>query len=185
MSYNSAGIPSDAYVGMRAINTQSYTESNIKLGVEHEAARLFTLAGSADSDSIMITGSNPVALKARTVGYDGIGIEARIFRAPTYSGESALILPRNPNDINPVTSEVALYTDAIVTVDGTEVFAPTFLLGGSSQQNKGVVGAEMGQEKILRPNTVYLLRLTNLDTQAMQVAAYISWYEGGLDLPLS
>ena len=65
------------------------------------------------------------------------------------------------------------------------MFAPAFLLGAASQQNKGAVGAEVGQEKILRPNTVYLLRLTNLDTQAMQVSAYISWYEGGLDLPLS
>ncbi len=185
MSFNGASIPADAFLGMRAVNTQSYTESNVKLGVQHEASRLFTLAGSANSDSIMITGSNPVALKARTLGYDGSGIEARIFRAPTYSGESAIILPRNPNDINPVLSEIALYTDAVVTVDGTEVFAPAFLLGAASQQNKGAVGAHVGQEKILRPNTVYLLRLTNLDSQAMQVSAYISWYEGGLDLPLS
>ena len=184
MSYNGKSIPAYAFLGMRALNVQSYTESNIKLGVEHEASRLFTLAGSANSDSILITGSNPIALKARTLGYDGSGIEARIFRAPTYSGESALIVPRNPNDLNPVTSEVALYTDAVVTVDGTEVFAPAFLLGAPGNKTKGAVGAEVGQEKILRPNTVYLLRLTNLDTQAMQVAAYISWYEGGLDLPL-
>ena len=180
MSFNGASIPADAFLGMRAVNVQSYIESNVKLGVQHEASRLFTLAGSANSDSIMITGSNPVALKARTLGYNGSGIEARIFRAPTYSGESAVILPRNPNDINPVLSEIELYTDAVVTVDGTEVFAPAFLLGASSQQNKGAVGAQVGQEKILRPNTTYLLRLTNLDTQSMQVAAYISWYEGGL-----
>lgn len=185
MSYNSAGIPADAFVGMRAVNVQSYTESNIKLGVEHEASRIFTLAGNANSDSILITGNKPLALKARTIGYDGSGIAAYIFRAPTYSGESALILPRNPNDINPITSEVELYTDATVTADGTEVFAPAFLLGGSGTHGKGAVGADLGQEKILRPNTTYLLRLTNLDSQSMQVAAYISWYEGGLDLPLS
>jgi hypothetical protein len=183
MSFNGGSIPADAYLGMRAVNVQNYLESNVKLGVQHEASRLFTLAGSINSDSIMITGSNSVSLKHRTLGYDGAGIEARIFRAPTYSGESALVLPRNPNDINPVTSEVQLYTDAVVTVTGTEVFAPAFLLGGATQQNKGAVGAEVGQEKILRPNTVYLLRLTNLDTQAMQVSAYITWYEGALDLP--
>lgn len=185
MSYNGQGIPADAYVGMRAVNVQSYTESNVKLGVQHEAARLFTLSGNADSDSILITGSNPIAIKARTLGYDGKGLEARIFRGPTYSGESALIVPSNPNDINPVVSEVQLYTDAIVTVDGTEVFAPAFLLGGSNKNSKGAIGADVGQEKILRPNTTYLLRITNLDSATAQVGAYLSWYEGGLDLPLT
>jgi subtilisin family serine protease len=184
MSYLEVPVPADAFTGMRALNTQSYTESNIKLGVEHEAARLFTLAGNTNSDSILITGSNPIALKARTIGYDGVGIAASVFRSPIYSGESALVVPRNPNDINPVVSEVELYTDAIVTNTGTEVFAPSYLLGGSSQQSKGAVLADMGQEKILRPNTTYLLRLTSLDSQSMQVAAYISWYEGALDLPL-
>ena len=184
MSYLEVPMPADAFAGMRALNTQSYTESNIKLGVEHEAARLFTLAGNASSDSILITGSNPIALKARTIGYDGIGIAAFVFRAPIYSGGSALIVPRNPNDINPVVSEVSLYTDAVVTNDGVEVFAPSYMLGGSHKQNKGAVLADMGQEKILRPNTTYLLRITSLDSQTMQAASYISWYEGTLDLPL-
>ena len=182
--FEKSGFPVGVFQGFRAIITQNYIEANVKWGVQHEASRLFTLAGGANSDSIMITGSNPVALKNRTLGYDGSGIEARIFRAPAYSGESAIILPRNPNDINPVTSEVALYTDAVVTVVGTEVFAPAFLLGATGNNSKGAVGAVVGQEKILRPNTTYLLRLTNLDSQAMQVSAYISWYEGGLDLPL-
>ena len=177
-------MPLGVFQGYRALNTQNYIESNIKLGMQHEASRLFTLAGNSDSDSILITGNQPVSLKTRTVSYDGIGIAAYIFREPTYSGESPLILPQNPNDINPVTSEMQLYTDAVVTDDGTEVFAPTFLIGPGGQQSKGSTTADLGQEKILRPNTVYLLRLTNLDNSSMLVSAYISWYEGGLDLPL-
>lgn len=37
--------------------------------------------------------------------------------------------------------------------------------------------------RVLKPNTKYLLRITNNDAAAQKIAAYLTWYEGTPDLP--
>ena len=183
MSYNSSGIPTDAFRGFRALNTQSYTESNIKLGLQHEGSTLYTAAGSSSNDTIFLTGALPVILKVRSVGYSGIGVSTFIYINPTYTGGTSVPY-QNPNSINPVAGLAQILVSPIVTADGMLLAAPTHLLGGTSNQSKGVASAAVGQEKILAPNTAFLLRLTNLDAHEAEITSYLSWYEGPIDLPV-
>ena len=176
------GIPVGAFLGYRAINTQNYTESNIKLGVQHEGSTIITLLGSAINNTIFLTGSLPVILKSREVGYDGVGISTYIFESPTYTGGTSVPY-QNPNAITQVAGLSQILITPTIISDGVLAFAPSHLIGSASNQGKGSPSTNVGQEKILKPNTAYLLRLENLDSSTSKVTSTLSWFEGELDLP--
>ena len=169
--------------GFKAVITQSYTEANIKLGVEHEGSTLLTVLGSGSNDTIFLTGSSPVALKSRSISYTGDGVTAFIFEGPTYT--DGIDTPyQNPNAINPVIGLSKIFVGSLITDDGVLIFAPENLLGNTSNQGKGSTNNDIGQEKILKPNTAYLFRLKSLDSSTQQISSILSWYEGELDFPL-
>jgi len=176
-------FPTGLFVGTRAMTVQSYLEANVKNGSEHEASTLLTIAGNQSNDTIFLTGALPVALKTRSVGYTGNGVSTLIYQAPTYSG-GASIAYQNANAINPITGLSQLITGSTVTADGDLIFSPSHFIGNASNQGKGGLINQPGEEKILKPNTAYLLRITSLDSASQQVSSSLSWYEGTLDLPL-
>lgn len=177
------GLPDGVSVGRRAINVQTYTESNSKLGLQHEGSTLFTLAGSASNDTIFLTGDLPVSLKGRVLGYTGDGVTAEIFTGATYSGGVSAPY-QNASDINPVTGLSQIIVGATITDEGSLAFAPNHLIGNTSNQGKGTASAVAGRESLLKPNTAYLFRITSLDTASQEVTSLLTWYEGLLDLPL-
>jgi hypothetical protein len=178
------GLPEGVTAGTRALTTQSYTEANSKLGVEHEGSTLLTgIVGLSENDTFFVTGALTVALKGRVIGYTGDGVTAEIFTGATYTG-GASVPYQNASDINPVTGLSQIIVGATVANEGTLAFAPDHLIGNTSQQGKGSTGSIVGREKLLKANTTYLFRLTSLDTQLQDITSLLTWYEGGLDLPL-
>ncbi len=170
--------------GTKAFITQSYTEANSKNGVEHEGStRLVDVTGGATNDTFFVTGNLPVALKGRVIRYTGEGVTAEIFSGATYSGGSSAPY-QNASDINPVTGLSQIIVGATTLTDGVLAFAPDQLIGNKSNQGQGSAGSVIGREKLLKPNTVYLFRLTSLDTQLQDISSLLTWYEGELDLPL-
>lgn len=176
--------PNGLYSGLRAVNVQTYTESNSKLGLQHEGSTLLTDVPSlAKNDTIFLTGALPVSLKGRIIGFTGVGVIAEIFETPTYTGGVSAPY-QNASAINPVAGLSEIIVGANVTADGVLKFAPDHLIGNLSNQGKGTASTVVGQEKILKPDTAYLFRLTSLDTQPQDIASLLTWYEGELDLPL-
>lgn len=183
VSSSSSNIPDGVFVGTRAITIQGYTEANVKNGVQFNASRRFTgLAGSANLDSIFRTGSKPVILKARKIGYTGNGVSASIYSSPTYTGGTTSPIT-NPNNINPAISEVILLSSPVVTNIGTLATAIAYSEGNITSQGRGNAEATLGEEVLMKPNTAYLLRITSLDSSSQNLNAYLSWYEGSPDLP--
>lgn len=180
--YESNPPPDGVYSGLRALTTQNYTEANVKNGVQFEGSTLFTLAASASNDTIFLTGNLPVALKARNVGHSGTGLTTYIYESPTYSGGTSVSY-QNTNAINPAVGLSQIIVGATITDDGTLKFAPVHSIGNQSRQGKGSSDTVIGSERIFKPNTAYLLRITSLDSQPQDVASFLSWYEGELDLP--
>ena len=178
------GIPQGAFLGLRAITSQNYTEANVKNGVQYEVAALSTtVAANGTIDTLFTTGSLPVIIKARQVDFNGTSARANVYRSPTFTGGTPVTY-YNLNDISPVAGTVVIRSGGTVTSVGTEFGAPSFYIGTDGQANNKVgTYATLGNERILRPNTTYLLRLTNTSAAAMDIATYLSWYEGGTDLP--
>ena len=181
--FEKMGFPNGIFQGFRAITTQTYTEANSKLGVEHEGSTLFTAAGLSVNNTFFVTGSLPVALKGRVIGFTGDGVTAEIFTGATYTGGTSVDY-QNASDINPVTGLSQIIVGAALVDEGVLAFAPDHLIGNTSNQGKGSTGAIVGREKILKPNTTYLFRITSLDSASQSIASLLTWYEGELDLPL-
>lgn len=166
--------------GLRALCTQTYDEANKKLGVQWEASRIVTLGTGAKTTSILLTGSKPVDLKKREFAYRKAGIVARIYKNPTYTGGTEDPL-YNLNTAYGL-PETKLLTGFTLTNNGVEVGAPIYGVGPDSNQTRGATNASYATNRILEPNTAYLLTIESLDTD-QEIAARIEFYEGALDLP--
>lgn len=177
------GIPEGAFEGLRGIIAQTYTEANSKIGVQHEGSTLYTAPANSSNDTFFVTGKLPVALKGRVIGFTGSGVTAVIFTGATYTG-GASVPYQNASDINPVEGLAKIIVGATVVLEGTLAFAPDHLIGNTSNQGKGSAGVVAGREKLLKPNTTYLFRITSLDSQVQDITSLLTWFEGELDLPL-
>lgn len=169
--------------GLRAQTVQPYDEINKKRGLQWEASRLVTLAAGATSYSIVKTGAQTVDLKQRGFAFDGVGITASIYKSPTYTGGTPGVPYNFRTEIltPPLTQ---LIVEPTVTNNGTKCGADIFAIGPVSNQSKGQNLTIFPGNRILEPNTTYLLTFTSRDTNASQdVAARIEFYEGGLDYP--
>lgn len=175
-------FPVGSFEGFRALTVQSYTEANSKIGVEHEGSTKYTALGASVNNTFFVTGALPVALKGRVIGFTGDGVTAEIFTGATYTGGISAAY-QNASDINPVVGLSQIIVGATLVDPGTLAFAPDHLIGNTSNQGKGSTGAIVGREKLLKPNTTYLFRITSLDAATQDIASLLTWYEGELDLP--
>lgn len=177
--------PPGVFSGFRAQTVQSYNEANVKNGNQFElSSNTAALAAGASIDVIFTTGASPVIIKGRIVKFDGLSLATRVYRAPTFTGGS--IVPYfNLNDRNPATGLSTVRSGATVTATGTEFGAATFDIGSAGNGNSSLSTYSVsGNERLLAANTVYLQRITNDSAATQRVASYLTWYEGGTDLPL-
>lgn len=180
---NYTDSPEGLYSGTRAMTTQSYTEANIKNGFQFEGSTVVTGVGNNQAvNTIFTTGAKPVILKARVISYSGEGVTAEIFRDVIFTGGTSQTY-QNPNNYKPQVGLTVILSGATVTNTGTTAFAPITYIGNSSNQARGATAIAVGGERILAPNTSYLLRLTGIGS-AQTISSFLSWYEGEPDLPL-
>jgi hypothetical protein len=97
--------------------------------------------------------------------------EFYFYEAPTTSGGTAMTIHRR-HRINTTESVAAAVLDPTVSSTGTELFTE-FIPAG----NKGGGTANYSFEYVLKPLTTYLLRLTNVNSQAHPANLRVEWYE--------
>ncbi|HDT5217338.1 TPA: hypothetical protein RCG95_000052 [Enterobacter roggenkampii] len=182
----SSGIPDGAFEGKRYLSMQSIKESAIKNGNLFTASRRITaVAGQSYLDSVIVTGSEPVILLSRDIGYTGTGVAASIYRDATYTGTPVAADVNNPNDINPKTMGFTL-SSGVTFASGILTVAVAYSEGNQSNQGSGNAHASLGEMVIMKPNTTYVLRIQSLDASnaTQNINAYISMIEGWPDIPL-
>lgn len=190
LGLNPQGFPLGAFEGTRALTTQSYVEANVKNGVQYQASNYTAaLAAGANLDYIVRVGSKPVLIKSRTQQFDGAGIRLEAYKAPISTGGSPLAY-YNFNTWQPVTGLAQIIVGATISSVGTKCAADRTMLGstdpGISIQASGILSDADGLETVLQPSTDYLFRTVSIDpANPQRVSGFVTWYEGGLDLPLS
>lgn len=177
-----ASIDPRVYFGFQAFTTQSFTEANSKNGNQYEVSGFVaSLAAGANVDTIFTTGEWPVIVKSRAVGFNGASLQANVYKNPVFSGGT--ITPYyNLSDLAPLASDVVIRSGATVTSPGTQFGATTYYIGSATPGSSANVGtfSTQGIERILSPNTTYMLRITNTDMEAQTIASYLTWYAGPL-----
>ena len=170
--------------GIGAIISQPYDEVNKKRGVQWAASRIVTATAGQIFYSVIEVGDKPIDLKHREFAFTGASISADIFQSPSYTGGTAEVV-HNANGFTaqPPSFDFVLKGGVSIIQGGEGVkFAPTiYAIGPTSNQSKGLANALYGSNYILKPNTVYLLRFTNTDTQTQSIAVRVEGYEGDLD----
>ena len=180
--------------GLKAQVSQSYTEVNSKTGSQWSfSAYIPSLAsGTGVSYLLLTTGDKPIALKARTYSFDGLGVQVSVYRDPVVTGSDDVTgLVSNLNDRNPETllSTLATVTEAQVTSEGVLWVSPRVFLGYSDQGNRVRTTVEndlTGLERWFAENSTYLFKTETIDPSDNQrFTQFATFYEGFPDLPVS
>lgn len=183
------GFPSGAFVGLRALTIQPYTEANVKNGVQYYARAAWpltdTIAAGSTRKVFVTTGAKQVVVKLRDFQYVAEELVLRIFRTPTgVTGGTPLVI-HNYNGVNPVattltaTKNVTTITDG-VEFDGTD---PEYFFGSTNAPQRSSNSIPQGRERVLPPNTTFLVTIQNTGTGVARAQYFLDWYEGGTDLP--
>lgn len=180
-AWNVIGAPIDerTYTGLKALCVQPFIESNVKNGTQWEVSfENNSLASGAYSDAILTTGSQYVLVKSRLLNFTGSEIEASVYKNPTFTGGSVLPVYNLNTEIGGSPLAV-MKIGATVSNVGTEVAAKSHAYGTDTnvQQAVGTYNVN-GLERVLQPNTSYLLRIQNQATTTIKLAGYITFYEG-------
>lgn len=174
-------------IGLKAVITQSYTEANVKNGVQFGHSTFVPVLGSeATIEFALVTGSKPIAMKGRIFQYDGLGMLVEVFKDCTISGGTPSE-PLNLNSKSDNTSEVRIVSGFTNPTYGDVFIGERAYLGDSTVGNgiTTTVSSEIfGLETIYKENTTFIIRVTSIDaTSPQRLSSYMSYYEGDFDLP--
>ena len=89
---------------------------------------------------------------------------------------------QNTNRNSPNTPDITLYSGPTITDDGTLIhsaWAPPTATG-TGQSANGATGSVTGEEWVLKPNTKYLVRITNNSGATIDWTYAFLWYEIGI-----
>lgn len=175
------GVSSDVYNGNKGLTTQSFTEANVKNGVQYELS-LYEEAFLGTTDTVVVTGPLPVIIKAQSYLFDGLGARTTIYKDPIYTGGTPVTY-YNKNLYKPVLGESVILSGATISSEGTQGSAQQIHLGSEGVGNTvfSTSGQDaQGLETVLAPNTTYLFRRISLDSSAQKMFVYSTWYEGNL-----
>ena len=147
-------------------------------GYVFEASTVTSIAAGASNKTIFVAGSRPVILFDRQLSYDGVGVNAAIFRSPTYTGGTLVTEINNANDIIAQANTANIYSGATVTADGIQTRSVRYIFGTTSNQGAGDALRAIQSPQLLLPGAVLNLVLTNRDTNAAQnIASHLRWAE--------
>lgn len=183
------GPSTEMAAGQQAITIQPYTEINVKRGLEFYFRASYPAANPIPASGVrkiyFATGDSTVLVKLRIFDYVGQELQIQIFEAPTGVTGGTPIVPSNWNRVNPQPSTVTITKDVTAATDGAPFDPePDYFFGAATAPARDVSSIPSGRERVLSPNTEYLVVITNNDASAGARCQYfLDWYEGEPDLP--
>lgn len=179
----SAGPP-EAYLGTRALITQSYVETNTKLGTQFYLRTSATIAAGATWYLGFKTGAVPVLIKARDCYALAESLVITLFKGSTYTGGTPIVV-QNYNDIAPATTTVVAADGVTPSVNGTQWGGSEHIYGSNSVAQRTGSGLPPGGDRVLAPNKAYMVALQNNGSGSVSADYFLTWFEGQPDLPRS
>lgn len=184
-------IPDGAYVGLRALVTQPYTEANVKNGLQFYIRAVWNKAGpipAGETRKIWVsTGNSPLIVKLRIVEFDAEELRLDIFAGPTGVTGGTTITPRNYNRVNALPSVLQAKKNVTTVSDGTafDPDDPEHFFGAANAPQRNPGALPQGRERILPANSEFIVAFTNTGTGNARVQYFLDFYQGGTDLPIN
>ena len=171
--------------GLRAITAQSYTEANVKRGVQYYWVHEFMgVPVGATRNFVFTTGAKPVVIKSRVLAFSrSTKVEYKSYETTPFTGGTPVVIG-NENRIGPVATTVGIVHTATLGTLPASYRAYNVYGSGANTGNSSSVGLDaQGLETVLKPNTSYGVTLLNFSGDTSDIQISLSWYEGILDLP--
>ena len=179
--------PNGVFSGLRAATQQGYTEANVKNGVQfylqHNLPQL--VASTGVYKLLFTTGAKQVLVKGREMYGIGEAFSLQVYKqpnAPTPGG--TLLTVQNFNDIAAAATTIAIRGGVTTVSDGTVWGDPQRLFGQSAAGQRAGSGLAPGGDRVLKANSSYLVVFRNTGSGTADIDYFLTWYEGGTDLPL-
>lgn len=190
--------------GLRAITVQSYTEANIKNGLQYYARRAWgnsNKSGTAFSSGNAIssasntrylyfeTGDKPIIVKDRITKHIGEEFTLSIYSTPTistFANETTIRLSNYRSDGRAIPTTIQRASEipfADISSTGTLIDDPEHYFGSTStgQSQPETLGEE--RERVLPANASFLVGIQLESGASGRFEYFLSWYEGTTDLP--
>jgi hypothetical protein len=175
--------PSGIYTGTRAVNTQSYTASNVKLGLQFGITiELAIPTGTTKYLSFRTpAGANSIIIQTRLLSTNG-GFRYTPRRNAVFTETGTPVSIGNLNGQSLNTSDViALAIDNVPSNVGVAFDVIRSANGVGNQDEQGIFTGD-SIERVLDKDEPYLLSFENLDGNAIYIVYSITWFEGVPDL---
>ena len=163
-----------------AIRTIETEHSYIHEGIFFESFNKFTLAGGA-TRVVTIKPTAGIYLHYRPTNLvtsaDKVLIE--FYEGATLTAATGTaVTPSNHNRNSTLTSKVTLLDAPTVTANGTK-FAQVYIPGatGTGGTRTGQSAGTSGSEWVLKPNTQYMIKVTNGSSGSNDIQVNFQWYE--------
>lgn len=176
-----------AFKGLRGLVTQPYTEANVKNGLQFYLRASWPLADAIAAGSTkkiwFKTGSKPVVVKLRDFQFISEELSISLFRGPTGVTGGTAITISNYNGLNPIATTVQAKKDVATATDGAPMGDPEYFFGGANAPQRAASAIPQGRERILPPDTEFIVAITNTGAGSSRAEYFLDWYEGIPDLP--
>ena len=142
--------------------------------------RLFTVGltdeavlAAAVFDALIVTGTIPPHMVISAASE--VNARLQLFEDTTTSADGSANIPMNNNRMSTRASDLRLYSGPTITGVGTQLDGDRLILAGKANTGGSEITSFL--ETILKPNSKYLIRMTNISVQTgvMSIAAY--YYE--------
>lgn len=195
LDYNTmnGGFPAGVFEGLRAITVQGYPEANVKRGSQFYLRATWPLADTIGAGTQRLiyfsTGAEKVTVKIRQFSYFAEELYIKLWQGPTgVTGGTDLDI-NNYNGVNPnttIAADIVAKKNVTVTTKGTEFGGSDaeYYFGANSVGNRTQGSIPEGRERILPPNTEFIVEIGNSGSGAARAQYFIDFYVGELDLPL-
>ena len=159
----------------RLTETIDFVHQNIHEGIFFVSFMVGTLGNGASADMLLTTGTRSChfAFNASVQ----VNCQIQLLLEPTVTVSGAALSNLNANANSSIVATMQPYSGPTYSAIGT-VWSQAFIPGGSGGNASGGSSNSRIEEHILKPNTDYGIRITNLTaTNNAQYSIDVGWYE--------
>lgn len=165
--------------GSFAVTTQTYVELNVKRGSQWEFFSLFRDVPVGGEKAVLFrTGDKNCIIKNRILQSNKEDAEFYLSKNATITSTGMPYEVINLNEVYQEPLETAYYENPVVAAQG-DLKLLDWIPGEKGISNRSTGGfVTTGLERVLQPNSDYLLVIKNNAEQTADMSLYITFYEG-------
>ena len=174
--------PTEVFTGQRAMTVQSFTEANVKRGLQFYARASGIVAANTSWMLGVRVGPQPVVVKARECYSNAETLMVQVYKECEFI-DGAPMRVENYNDLTPVGSTTEILTGIVPTDEGV-TWGGQERLWGDGKVGQHLAPWAPGVERVLAPGRIYIVEIRNLGATVCEVDYGLTWFEGWPDLPM-